>query len=126
MLVRLEFPIATLDLNRCAFFLAELRETPALSCQALKQRRRLPVFTVLPVEFGDAFVNVFQADRIRVPHRTSAMGGETVAIEINDVDIRSAQREAFFKNACTFVDQSVHAAVHNFAGRYFALRDTGF
>ena len=81
MLVSLEFPIATLDLNRRAFFLAELRESPALGCEALKQRRGLPVFTVLPVEFRHALVNVFQADRIRVPHRTSAMGGETVAIE---------------------------------------------
>src|SRR5277367_1765446 len=80
-----------------AFFFAELRESLALICQARQQRGGLPDFAVLAVEFGDARVNFFQADCIRIPHGAAAIGGEAVAVEINNVYVRSAQGESFFE-----------------------------
>src|ERR1700752_1899177 len=122
-LARQQFRIAVPGLNCRAFFLAELRESLALSRQALKYGPGLPVFTLLPGEFRHAVVNAFQTEGIRVPHRAAALGRETVAVEINNVYVRSAQRVTFFENARTFVDQGIHAAINNLAGGYFALRN---
>ena len=74
----------------------------------------------MAVKFGDTRVDLFQADRVRVPHRTAAICGKAVAIDINDVDIRSAQRVAFLENARAFVDQSVEATIHDFRQRKFS------
>src|SRR3984885_4088084 len=78
------------------------------------------------MEFGDAPVNLFEAHRVRVPHRAAAIRGGAVAVEINNVYVRSAQGVAFFQNARAFVDERVEAAVHDFGGGNFALRDSCF
>ena len=78
---------------------------------------------MLLVEFGNARVNIFQADRIRIPHRDRRDGGEAIAIEINNVYVRSAQGVAFLEDARAFVHKSVDAAIHDFRGGNFALRD---
>src|SRR5277367_3921739 len=54
------------------------------------------------------------------------MRGETVAVEIDDVDVRGAQSETLFEDAGAFVDQGVEAAVDDFVGGNLVLRCTGF
>src|SRR5271168_591657 len=95
-----------LKLNGGAFFFAEVGESFALLREARQQRGWLPDFAVLAVEFGDARVNLFEADCVRIPHGAAAIGGEAVAVEINNVYVRSAQGESFFENARAFVDES--------------------
>ncbi len=113
-------------LDSGAFFFAEVGESFALVCEARQQRGWLPDFAVLAVKFGDARENLFQADRVRIPHGAAAIGGEAVAVEINNVYVRSAQGEPFFEDARAFVDESVEAAIHDFRGGNFALRDFCF
>src|SRR5580704_3222164 len=109
-----------------ALFLIEVRELFALFSQALQERSRLPKFAMLLVKLLDALENFFQANRVGVPHRPAAIGWETVAVEVDDVDIDGAQCESFFKDARTLVHQSVDAAIHDFLPGYFALRNSGF
>src|SRR5258708_35677250 len=107
---------------RCrAFFLAKIGEPLALIRKPLKQRGGPPDLTVLTVEFGDAVANLFETDGVGVPHRTAAMGGESVAVEINYVDVRSAQRVAFLQTARAFVNQRIEATVCDFPCRYLTL-----
>src|ERR1700723_2646655 len=54
------------------------------------------------------------------------MSGETVAIEVDDVDVGSTQSVALFENAGAFVDQGVEAAIGDFFGTDLALRCAGF
>ena len=73
-----------------ARFLIEVGKALAFFSQTLEQRSGLPEFAVLLMKFADAIVNFFQADRIRIPHRAAAVRRETVAGEIDDVDIDGA------------------------------------
>src|SRR5258708_16668046 len=86
---------------RCrAFFLAKIGEPLALIRKPLQQRGGPPDLTVLTVEFEDAVANLFETDGVGVPHRTAAMGGGSVAVEINYVDVPCAHRLAGLHNAC--------------------------
>ena len=84
--------------------------------EAMEQRSRLPDLAVLSVEFADSLVHVFEADGVRIPHRPAAIGREAIAVEIDNVNVRSAQGVAFFQNAGTFVDKRVKAAIADFVG----------
>src|SRR5579859_8196556 len=97
-----------------ARFLIEVSEAFAFFGQTLEQRRRLPEFSVLLMKFADAVVNFFQADCVRIPHGTAAVRGETIAGEIDDVDIDGAERVAFFQDARAFVHQCIDQAIDNF------------
>jgi hypothetical protein len=78
------------------------------------QRSGLPNFTVLMVEFQDTLKDLLETDGIGIPHRTTSIGGQPIAVEINNVDVRSPQCVAFFQNARTLVDQRIEAAVCDF------------
>src|ERR1700736_5979694 len=78
------------------------------------------------VKFTATVVNPFEAHGVGIPHRAATMGREAVAVDINNVDVRSAQREAFLQNAHTFVHQSVEAAIRDFGGGDLSLYNTGF
>src|ERR1051325_3791801 len=96
-------PLYSLLLCSDARFLVKVGETLAFFSQTLEQRRRFPEFSVLLMKFADAIVNFFQADCVRIPHWAAAMRWETIAGEIDDVDIDGAQRVAFFQNARAFI-----------------------
>src|SRR5258706_15214440 len=78
------------------------------------------------VKFIDTVVNPFEAHGVGIPHRAATMGREAVAVDINNVDVRSAQRIALLQNARTFVHQSVEAAIRDFGGGDLALHNAGF
>src|SRR5580658_8761543 len=60
--------------------------------QPLTQWSRRPEFSVLLMEFADALVNLLQSDRVGMPHRAAAVGGKSIPVEIDDVDVDGAQR----------------------------------
>src|SRR5258708_33168918 len=78
------------------------------------------------MELGGALVDLFEADSVGVPHRAAAMRGKTVSVDVNNVDVRSAQRVTFFENASTFIDQRVEGTVGDFRGGDLTLRNTRF
>src|ERR1700735_1338546 len=107
-----------------ALFFAELGESFSLFRKPLQQRGGLPYLAVLALELRDALVNFFEANRVGIPHWAPAICGEPVAIQINNVDVRSTQRVAFFQNACAFIDQGIDAAIHDFLGGDLTLRNS--
>src|ERR1700676_1910409 len=88
---------------------------------SLQQWCGLPDFAVKPVKFRNPLIHSLQSNSIRVPHRTTAMCRKSVAMEINNVDIRSAQSVAFLQDARPFVDQGIEAAIFDFRGGNLAL-----
>src|SRR5258708_436085 len=94
--------------------------------QLLQQRRGLPSCTMLTVEFANTFVNPFQAHSVGMPHRTTTMGREAVAVNINNVDVGSAQRESFLQNPGPFVHKCIEAAIRDFGGGDLTLHNAGF
>src|SRR5260370_12018184 len=54
------------------------------------------------------------------------MRGKTVSVDVNNVDVRSAQRVTFFENAGAFIDQRVQATVGDFRDGDLTLRNTRF
>src|SRR6266478_4102866 len=72
--------------GRYSFFV-EIGECFSFGSQLLEQRGWLPKFAMNSMKFADALVNLLQPNAIGVPHRASAIGGESVAVEIDDVDI---------------------------------------
>src|SRR5258708_18095464 len=111
-------------LGDCAVLFGESGEGFALLGELLQQRSRAPGFAMLLVKFADAFVNFFQTYCIRVPHRAPAIGGETVAVEIDDIDVHGAKRNTFFEGARAFVDECIEAAIYDFLSADLALRNS--
>src|SRR5580704_13320698 len=54
------------------------------------------------------------------------MRGEAIAVEIDNVDIDCAKREAFLEDSRAFVDERVDATFDDFLRRNFALLDSLF
>src|SRR5580704_65174 len=77
------------------------------------------------MEFRDALEHFFEANSVGIPHGTAAMCGKTVAIQINDVDVGSAQRVTFFQNPRTLVDKRIDAAICDLLGGDSTLHDSG-
>src|ERR1700675_1062405 len=69
------------------FFFSDLCERPALFGKALQQRRGFPNFAMLPMEFHDALVYLFEPNGVCVPHRSASVAGKAVAIYIDDVNV---------------------------------------
>src|SRR5713226_4519325 len=67
-----------------ALLLVEFSEGLTLIGQLLQQWRGRPELAVLQAKLADAVVDFFQADRVRIPHRSTAIGWESVAIQIDD------------------------------------------
>src|SRR5690349_17562134 len=101
----------------------EIRKRLALLGKRLEQRSRFPKLTVLIVKLGNSIVNFFQTNRVRVPHRASAPGRISIPIQINNIDIYRANRDAFFQDLRAFVYQSVLSALDDFFGRNRTARD---
>src|SRR5271154_3169590 len=78
------------------------------------------------MKFFDAGQDFFQAYGVGVPHGAAAMGGEAVAVQVDDVDVGSAESVAFFENARALVDKGIEAAVRDFVGGDLMLRSAGF
>src|SRR6266704_1718617 len=92
----------------------EFSERPALLGELLQERRRRPDFTVLLLEFADSLVDGFQANGVRIPHGTTAIGRKSVAVQVNDVNIDGAQGIALFEDSSAFVHERIEAAIDNF------------
>src|SRR6266571_109510 len=95
-------------------WLIEFGERPALLGELLQERCRRPDFTVLLLEFADSLVDGFQANGVRIPQGTTAIGGKSVAVQVNDVDIDGAQSIALFEDSSAFVHERIEAAIDNF------------
>src|SRR5260370_3399348 len=113
-------------LGSCALFFGEFGECFALLGERLQQRSGAPGFARLLVKFADAIVNILQTHSIRIPHRAATIGRETVAVEIDDIDVHGAKGKTFFEDARTFVDERVEAAIYDFLSADLALRNVRF
>src|SRR5581483_5924007 len=92
-------------------------ERLAFGREPREQRRRLPEFRVARIGRGEALHaadHPVQPDGVRVEHRPAAIQREPVAREIHHVDVRRAQRDAFFEYARALIDQRVDAALDDF------------
>src|SRR5580704_10543168 len=114
--------LKTWMLSDCTVLFGEFGEGFALLGELLQQGSRTPDFAMMFLKFADAFVNVTQAHGIRVPHRAAAIGWESVAVEIDDIDVDGPRSKPLFEDARPFVDQGVEAAIHDFFGGDLALR----
>src|SRR5215469_1969934 len=76
-----------------ADLLVKIGEFLALFDQLFQEWRRLPQRAMLFFELGDAVIDFLQPHRVGIPHRTAAIGRETVAVQINDVDVHGPQRK---------------------------------
>ncbi len=85
-------------------FLIEIGKLLAFFRKPLQKPSRLPEFAVLFVESFNAVEDFSQTNRVGVPHWPAAMGGEAVAVQVDDVDVARAEGVAFLKNARAFVD----------------------
>src|SRR5215216_4948123 len=100
-------------------------ERRAVAREPLEQRSGLPAFAVFLVKGGYALVHLPQPDGIGVKHRTAAIRGESVAGEIDHIDVRGARRNSLFENPCPFVDQGIHAALEDLLIALRDARDSG-
>src|SRR5260370_23279562 len=54
-----------------------------------------------------------QADGVGVEHGTAAPGGESITVEVDDIDVGGAQCDALLQKFGTFIDQCEHAPVYD-------------
>src|SRR5688572_10426722 len=85
--------------------LVERLECRTLAREAGKQGGRLPPLTQFAMERRYTRVDVCQADAVRVEHRSTAPGGEAVAVRVDHVDVGGAAGVAFVEHARTFIDE---------------------
>src|SRR3989442_7654925 len=104
----------------------EFGDRPALLGELLQERRGRPDFAVLLLKFADLFVNGFQANGVRMPHGTTAIGRKSVAVQVNDVNIDGAQGIAVIEDTSAFVHERVKAAIDDFFSRDLALGNPCF
>src|SRR6266699_2863401 len=104
----------------------EFGERPALLGELLQERRGRPDFAVLLLEFADSFVDSFQANGVRIPHGTTAIGRKSVAVQVNDVNIDGAQGIAVIEDTSAFVHERIEAAIDNFFSGDLALGNPCF
>src|ERR1700722_10592380 len=97
--------------------------------QACEQRRRLPkrrIAAGLRRDVLEGARDDVQTRLVREEHGAAAKAWETIAVEIDQVDVRSALRDAVLEDAGAFVDQRVDAAVDDFLRAHAARRDAFF
>src|SRR5208282_1992569 len=70
--------------------------------------------------------HLVQAHLVGIEHRAAAMGREPVAAEIDHVNVRGPQSDAFLEEAGALVDQGIDAAFDDLAIRDLAWRDAVF
>src|SRR5512135_1263371 len=77
-----------------------------------QQRRGLPHLSLVALlELIDRGEHLGQADGVGVEHRAAAVGGEAVAGQVDHVDVRGAQRDAFLEDVGALVHQRVDQAL---------------
>ena len=86
----------------------------ALLGQLFQERRRRPEFAVLLLEFADAVIDLLKTHCIGIKHWTATIGGKSVAVEVDDVDIYSAQGDSFIQDSRALIHQREDAPFHNF------------
>src|SRR5439155_26329085 len=101
----------------------EAGESSAFLGKALQQWRRFPPLAMLTLKFEDAIVNLFQADRVRIPHWTTAIGRKAVTGKIDRIDVAGALRVSFIENTSALVNHDVHAALDDFFVAYRPPKD---
>src|SRR5712691_290129 len=89
---------------------AEVAEPLPLLGQALQQRRRCPGLAVARVEGRHVGVDLLEPDLVGVEHGTAAVAREAVTVEVGDVDVARAERDALLENARALVDERPQAA----------------
>src|SRR6185369_8251414 len=89
----------------------ERTERAALVRESCEEWRRLPPRAELAMELGDALVDRPQPDAVGVEHRPAAPRRKAVAVHVDDVDVRRAQRSSIGKNPRTFIDEGVDRAL---------------
>ncbi len=62
--------------------------------------------------------DIVQARLVRIEHGAAAIGGETVAVEIHQIDVRGSLRDAVLEDAGAFVDQRIDAALDDLLRTY--------
>src|SRR5260370_6561434 len=76
------------------------------------------------LKLGGGFVPFSQTYGVGVPHRAATIRGETVAVEINDIDAQGAKGKTFFENARALFDECIEATTHDFLRADLAWRNT--
>src|SRR5208282_1063518 len=101
----------------------ELGKSLALFRQALQKRSRRPQFSVLFVEFANSLIDLLQSHRVGMPHRPAPIGGKSVPVEIDDVDIDRPQRVSFFQNPRSLIHQRIDTTIDDLRRGNLPLRD---
>src|SRR5713101_767655 len=73
-------------------------ETLALFRQPLEERRGRPRLAVAGVESRHVGVDLLEANLVGVEHRAPAVAREAVAVEVRDVDVARAERDALLED----------------------------
>src|SRR5271169_4343920 len=98
----------------------------AFRAQAREQRRGSPEGAVrigLRGDVAHAARDLAQTNLVGVEHGAAAPRRKAIAVEIDDIDVRAALRNAILDDARTFVDQCVNAALDDFLAVHLARRD---
>src|SRR5882762_8167899 len=91
----------------------EVAEALALFRQPLEERRGRPGLAVAGVEGRHVGVDFLEADLIGVEHRAPAVAREAVTVEVGDVDVARAERDALLEDARTLVDKRPLASLED-------------
>src|ERR1022692_856944 len=102
----------------------ELGKSLALFRQALQKRSRCPQFSLLFVEFANALLDLLQSHRVGMPHRAAPIGGKSVPVEINDVDVDCPQRVSLFQNPRSLIHQRIDTTIDDLRCGNLPLRDS--
>src|SRR5579872_7598832 len=102
--------------------LVELGEGSPRFRQAPQQRGRRPEFSVLLMELANALIDLLQPYSIGMPHGAAAVGGKSITIEINNVDVDGTQSVSLFENPRSFVYERINAAIDDLLRGNVSLR----
>ena len=68
---------------------------------------------MLGVEGRHVAIDLLEPDLVGVEHGAAPVAREAVAVQVGDVDIARAQRDALFENAGAFIDEGPEAALED-------------
>src|SRR5439155_26373929 len=91
----------------------EVGERHSPLCELSMQRGGFPKISVLVAKLADAIVHFLQSHRARIPHGSTAVGGETITVDINDVDVHGPQRDALLEDPGAFVDERIYGSLYD-------------
>src|SRR5581483_1129994 len=101
-------------------------ELPALFRQSLQPWRGRPPLAVLRVKALHCLVHFIEPHGLGIEHRAAAKTGKAIAVDIDDVDIGCAQRDALLENLRAGVDKRVDATLDDFLVADFAPLNSSF